>query len=113
MSEDCLNLNLYLPTKPAPPGGFPIMLFFYGGSWKEGAASFLLYDADSDVTMMEDVVFITANYRLGAFGFLASEDLRSGDPGNSTGNYGFQDQRLAMQWARANAPYFNGNPDKL
>jgi para-nitrobenzyl esterase len=33
-SEDCLNLNVYAPSAPAPAGGYPIMLFFYGGSFQ-------------------------------------------------------------------------------
>jgi hypothetical protein len=32
--EDCLNLNVYAPSAPPPAGGYPIMLFFYGGSFE-------------------------------------------------------------------------------
>lgn len=32
MDEDCLYLNVYAPiNKTAPAGGFPVMVFYYGG----------------------------------------------------------------------------------
>ena len=48
-----------------------------GGSWDEGAASFLIYDADTDISLVEDVIVVTVNYRLNVFGFLASTALRN------------------------------------
>ena len=41
-SEDCLNLNVYAPSAPPPAGGYPIMVFFYGGSFTYGSAGFPL-----------------------------------------------------------------------
>ena len=35
---------------------------------------------------------VTVNYRLGAFGFLASEALKEDSSDGSAGNYGVQDQ---------------------
>jgi para-nitrobenzyl esterase len=113
VSEDCLYLNVYRPNKPAPAGGFPVMVFIYGGSWEEGSDGFLLYWADNDIALVEDVIVVTINYRLSAFGFLASETLRSQDPEGTTGNYGFQDQRAALKWAIQAAPSFGGNPQNV
>jgi carboxylesterase type B len=110
MDEDCLYLNVYAPVKAPPQGGFPVMVFLYGGSWDEGSGSFPLYDGQADETMIEDVVIITINYRLNVFGFLAGDALRAEDPQGRVGNYGFLDQRAAMQWAKANAAAFGGNP---
>ena len=45
----------------------------------------------------QDVVLVTFNYRLNVFGFLGAEALRSRSPDGSTGNYGLQDQRFAIQ----------------
>ena len=61
----------------------------------------------------EDVIYVTANYRLNVFGFLASDALRSESSDGSVGNYGFKDQRLAMQWVRNNIKSFGGNPNLL
>ena len=75
MSEDCLYLNVYRPNKPAPPGGFPVMVFVYGGSWETGSGSFFLYWSDHDIGMVEDVIMVTINYRLGRLGFFRSVRL--------------------------------------
>lgn len=43
-----------------------------------------------------NMVFVQINYRVGAFGFLASEDIRrKGDL-----NVGLLDQRKALEWAQ-------------
>ena len=48
-----------------------------GGSWVSGSASLPQYDADADIALVEDVIVVTANYRLNIYGFLAAEALRS------------------------------------
>lgn len=53
---------------------------------------------------------MSAGYRLGIFGFLASRDLW----GNaSAANFGFWDQRLALEWTYENIEYFGGNRDNI
>jgi carboxylesterase type B len=115
MEEDCLSLNVYVPSgnRTAPPGGWPIMLFWYGGSWEMGAAGFPLYDADADVQLMEDIIFASSNYRENAMGFLAGDDLRAESPDGSVGNYGLLDQRAALKFLHDNAAGFSGNPDRI
>ncbi len=54
---------------------------------------------------LKDVVTVAINYRLGAFGFLASESMQ--------GNYGFMDQRFALQWVNDNIAGFGGNPKDI
>jgi carboxylesterase type B len=56
------------------------------------------------------------SYRLGAFGFLASDAIKednkaSGDSG--VGNYGIRDQLLAYEWIRKNIKAFGGDPDRI
>ena len=48
----------------------------------------------------------TPDYRLGAFGFLA---LSSGTE-KLGGNFGLQDQQLALRWVQTNARSFGGDP---
>ena len=50
---------------------------------------------------------VTMNYRLGAFGFLATEDKAS------VGNMGILDQILALKWVKANIENFGGDPNKV
>ena len=50
------------------------------------------------------VIVVAINYRLGAFGWLGHASLRSSD--GSTGNWGLQDQRLAMKWVQVRPTEF-------
>ncbi len=97
-------LNVWVPggAPPAEGDGYAAMIFFYGGSWTTGSAMFPLYLGEALTVANNATVVVTVNYRLAALGFMASEYLRASHD-NSTGNFGLQDQRLAMQWVQANA----------
>lgn len=112
-SEDCLFLNIYAPSAPAPAGGYPVMVFLHGGSWVFGSGSFLLYDGTADEDLVQDVIIVTINYRLGALGFLAGQPLLDESTDGSVGNYGFQDQRAALQFVRSIIPSFGGDANTV
>ena len=95
------------------PRSVQVLSFWYGGSWDSGSASFPLYWATQDLENYPDVIVVTSNYRLNAFGFLASHALRAQDPDGTTGNYGIQDQRAALRWIQANIAYFGGDPSQV
>ena len=44
------------------------------------------------------VILVEINYRLGALGFLANEQLAASNKYNTTGNYGVQDQQAALKF---------------
>lgn len=114
--EDCLTLNVYIPSvtnRTAPTSGWPIMIFWYGGSWEMGSSGFPLYDADADIGLMEDVIVVTSNYRINAFGFLAGDELREESPDGSVGNYGLLDQRAALKFVYDNAAAFGGDQKRI
>jgi len=120
ISEDCLYLNVYRPHTEtainAINNKLPVLLFFYGGSYHDGASSFLIYDATERVAVQNgSEIVITANYRLNVFGYLGGDALRDGSLGgdNSTGNWGLRDQRAAMEWVRDNADSFGGDPSRV
>jgi carboxylesterase type B len=50
------------------------------------------------------------SYRLGAPGFMTSQELR--DAGFKANN-GFHDQRIALEWIKINIGGFGGNPDEI
>ena len=43
---------------------------------------------------------MTAQYRLGIFGWLGSRELQQHTTDGSAGNFGLQDQRLGLQWVQ-------------
>jgi len=101
-SEDCLNLNIYVPASASRT---PVMAFIHGGAFLEGSnrGAFGLYDG---VHMAQHGVCVfTMNYRLGALGFLATSSLE--------GNYGLKDQRAALQWIQRNAERFGCDPGQV
>jgi acetylcholinesterase len=57
--------------------------------------------------MDRDVVVVTINYRVGAFGFLAIGSKEA------AGNMGLKDQVLALKWIKTNIVKFGGNPDSV
>ena len=65
-SEDCLTVNVWTPGLT---GRRPVLVWLHGGAFVKGAGSQALYDG-ATLARRGDVVVVTANYRLGAFGFL-------------------------------------------
>jgi carboxylesterase type B len=93
ISEDCLVLNIWSPELPENGTHFeakPVMFFIHGGGFGGGSIYQSLYDGR--VLATNDVVVVTANYRLRAFGFLYGEQE------SVPGNMGLYDQTLALKW---------------
>jgi carboxylesterase type B len=102
MSEDCLYLNVFAPSGAAGSAATrPVMLFFPGGRFEQGTAGTELYDGRF-IANTTGVVVVTTNYRLNVFGYLRASTIGGG-------NWGLEDQRLAMEWVRANVAGFGGN----
>lgn len=109
MSEDCLYLNVWVPAAVGEKP-YSILLYFHGGGNVAGSGDELRYDGEELAKL--GIIVVTANYRLGAFGFLAHPEL-SAESGNGSGNYGLMDQVAALDWVRANAAAFGGDPDRI
>ncbi|HEX8225355.1 MAG TPA: carboxylesterase family protein [Allosphingosinicella sp.] len=108
-SEDCLFLNVWTPE--ARPGGRrPVLVYFHGGAYSTGSVADPLNDG-RHLAAGEDVVVVTVNHRLNAFGYLylARLDPRFPDSGNA----GQLDLILALQWIRANIAGFGGDPSRI
>lgn len=98
--EDCLFLDVNAPAKPTRTA-LPVMVWLYGGGYTTGAGS--AYDARR-LADEGDVVVVTPNYRLGAFGYLALKGLAG------SGTFGLADQLEALRWVQRNAAAFGGDP---
>jgi para-nitrobenzyl esterase len=110
MSEDCLTLNVWAPAD-VPPGGAPVLVWFDGGGFT--AASGARACTDGERFAERGAVLVTANYRVGAFGFLAHPALTAESPHAASGNYGLLDAIAALRWVRANIAAFGGDPARV
>jgi len=108
-SEDCLFLNVYSPDRHGLL--LPVMVYLHAGEFRFGASN----DQESNWPYFAhgSAVLVTANVRLGFFGFAALDALRPRDPAGSTGNYGMQDQRAVLAWVRQSAASFGGDPERV
>ncbi|XP_059158608.1 fatty acyl-CoA hydrolase precursor, medium chain-like [Physella acuta] len=104
ISEDCLYLNIY--AKEIRPARQPskVLVWIHGGGFLLG--SYFMYNCESFVTN-HDVIVVTISYRLGALGFLSTENEAS------KGNYGMWDQVLALRWVKDNIAAFGGDPNDV
>jgi para-nitrobenzyl esterase len=99
--EDCLTLNVWTP---ATAGRRPVLVWLHGGAYTSGSAAQPVYDA-ARLAAEQDVVVVTAAYRLGALGYLAL-------PG-ADANCGLRDQRAAIEWVGEHAAAFGGDPERV
>lgn len=82
------------------------MFWIHGGAFVSGYGSDPTFDG-GNMASRGDVVVVTINYRLGAFGFLALND------GKTNGNYGIADQITALDWVREHIKDFGGDPESI
>jgi para-nitrobenzyl esterase len=108
-NEDCLYLNVWTPQLSAT-SKLPVIVFFHGGS---NVAGYSQSSPLGPVFSRLGVVVVSANYRLGALGFLALPALTAESPHHSSGNYGLLDQIQALQWVRQNIAQFGGDPNRV
>lgn len=108
ISEDCLYLNVWAkktPTKKA------VLIYIYGGGFRSGGAGCDIYDGTAMAN--KDVVFVSINYRVGVFGFLAHPELSNESDKKTSGNYALLDMVAALQWVHDNIENFGGDPSKV
>jgi para-nitrobenzyl esterase len=110
MNENCLVLNVWTPALN-DNAKRPVMFWCHGGAFIAGSGSSLWNDG-TNLSRNGDVVVVTINHRLGAFGYLHLQDL-GGDEFASSGNAGMLDIVLALQWIRENIVQFGGDPGNV
>ena len=104
-SEDCLYINVWQPSSATSESYLPVLLWIYGGAFLHGSTGRPEYIGD--VLAAKDVIVVSCNYRLGALGFLVST------ADGLYGNYGLNDQKMAMQWVQDHITNFGGNPERV
>lgn len=103
----CLNLNVWTPA--ADDRRRPVMVWIHGGAYITGSNS-SGFNSGAELAAALDVVVVSANYRLGALGFLALDHLL-GEEYQDSGSLGVLDQIAALRWVRDNIVAFGGDPD--
>ncbi|KAL3424599.1 carboxylesterase family protein [Phlyctema vagabunda] len=125
ISEDCLLLDVVVPQEIYDGKDkddhypVPVIVWIHGGGFIFGdknqlsspAGIFNASTAADGATPRDDgVIYVTLNYRLGAFGWLSSpEFIQEG----GVANLGLWDQRLALDWVQQNIAKFGGDPDAV
>lgn len=109
VSEDSLYLNIWRPAGEHEK--LPVLVYIHGGSLQTGQPWYGDYSGKG--LAKEGVITVNMGYRLGVFGFLASEELKAESPIGTTGNYGLLDQIKALEWVRDNIAAFGGDPDNV
>ena len=111
-SEDCLKMIIWTPD-PLPATPAPVLIWLHPGAFVAASANLAAANGQRFAEETGTIV-VAANYRLGAFGFLAHAALSNEDPAYpSSGNFGLLDQRAAFAWVRDHIAAFGGDPDRV
>jgi para-nitrobenzyl esterase len=110
INEDCLYLNIWTGAK-SPAERRPVLVWIYGGGFQSGGGNVPLYDGEA--MAKKGIIFVSVNYRVGVFGFLAHPELTSESGKNASGNYGLMDQIAGIRWVQKNIAAFGGDPDNI
>ena len=110
IKEDCLYLNVWTTAK-AKSKKQPVFVWIYGGGLNSGSANCAIYDGEE--MAKKGVIFVSLNYRVGVFGFMAHPELSKESGHQASGNYGFLDQIAALKWVQKNIAAFGGDPNNV
>lgn len=107
-SEDCLSVNVWTPG--TDDARRPVMVWIHGGGFTAGSGSVPWYHGTA-FARHGDVVVVSINYRLGAFGWLHLAGIPGAEA--TTANAGLLDQIAALRWVQDNIAAFGGDPDQV
>lgn len=111
--EDCLTLNIWMPEGAAEAEEpLPVMVFFHGGAYAWGGTTDPMYDGQNFVKAHQDVILITANYRLGLMSWADFSKVPGGEEYTDV-NLGIRDHIAALQWVQKNIGGFGGDADNV
>lgn len=107
--EDCLFLNIWTPG--LDDARRPVLFWIHGGAFIIGSGCEFFLE-NGTLPRRGDIVLVSINYRLGAFGFLNLKEITGGRI-PATGSEGLLDQVTALDWVVANIKAFGGDPDNI
>ncbi|KAK6853932.1 carboxylesterase [Apiospora arundinis] len=104
-TEDCLFLSLYAPAEAKK---LPVLVWIHGGGYGQGSIGEFDFRHQLPVNN-NSYIAIGIQYRLGAFGFLASGDVAH----NGVTNAAIHDMRFALQWVKKYIHLFGGDASRV
>ncbi|KAF4460610.1 acetylcholinesterase precursor, partial [Fusarium albosuccineum] len=103
--EDCLNLNIWAPSKGR---NLPVFVYMYGGAMVTGSNSNPQIQGSNFAR--KGVVYVNFNTRESIFASPNSAELKDG---YESQNFSILDVEKALEWIRKNIRAFGGNPDHI
>ncbi len=118
VSEDCLRLSIWTAGRFEPTDKRPVMFYIHGGSYGWGGMCDPLYDGERLVRDNPDVILVSCDYRLNAFGYLDLTGLPGYDPEkhkdyDQAPNLGILDLQAGLRWVQENIAQFGGDPENV
>ncbi|OKP06969.1 Lipase 1 [Penicillium subrubescens] len=108
MDEDCLFVNVYKPSNATAQSKLPVWVYIQGGGY--AAMGNPNYNGTEVVSYSGgNIVQVNFNYRVGALGFLASDEVRK----DGELNVGLLDQRFLLSWVKQHISKFGGDPEHV
>ncbi|WP_422011508.1 alpha/beta hydrolase [Roseateles sp.] len=89
-------LDVYRPTRTAPAGGWPVVVFFYGGSWNQGERGD--YTFVGEALAAHGILTLVADYRL-------YPEVRYPEF--------LRDSAAALAWGLSHTQNLGGNPKRV
>jgi len=112
-SEDCLLLDIYRPANTTKDAKLPVFFWIHGGGLDWGDSWFGGVYNGKHLANKHGVIVVNIQYRLNVFGYLSLNELFHESEEKTTGNYGIQDQMLALEWVSKYISLFGGDPDNV
>lgn len=105
VGEDCLFVNVFAPSNATQRSKLPVMFFIQGGGFTSNSNA--NYNG-SDLARIGDMIVVSINYRVGPYGFLGGDGIKTEDKNN-----GIRDMIKALEWAHQHVEKFGGNPEHI
>lgn len=103
--EQCQYLSITVPEDANPESRLPVMVWFYGGSYRNGGCDNLFYDRTT-LVKENGVIVVGINYRLSLLGFVKNRE-------GGFANNGLLDAIEGLRWIHANIEAFGGDPTNV
>jgi para-nitrobenzyl esterase len=103
--ESCQYLSISVPESASLESRLPVMVWYYGGSYRNGGCDNPFYDR-STLVKENGVIVVGINYRLSLLGFVKNRE-------GGFANNGLLDAIEGLRWVHDNIASFGGDPTNI